>query len=91
MLHTVVYSVAEAISTDFPSRKITNLFGTSSAESNWVGYPIEENIEGGSHETFEVSGDIFKFSLQIRKLLLGITGELIENYWGIAGESTLFV
>ena len=41
-----VYSDAEAISTYLISSKSRNLYGTSSTESNWVGYPVEENIEG---------------------------------------------
>ena len=50
LLQTSVHSDAEAVSTDFLSRKGRKLFGTSSAESNWVGYPVEEKVEGGSHE-----------------------------------------
>ena len=40
--------------------------GTSSSESNWVGYPVEDNIEGESHESFDVSCDILKIPLQTR-------------------------
>ena len=61
MLQTMVHSYSEAISTDFLSREIIMVYGTSFFESNWVGYPIEENIEGGSRESFDVSGDILIF------------------------------
>ena len=55
--------------------------GTSYDESNWVGYPIEEKIEGGSHESFDVSGDILDFFAD-----KGITaGGLLRNYQGITG------
>ena len=50
MLQTSVHSDAEAISTDFNSREIRKVYGTSSDESNWVRYPVEENIKGESHE-----------------------------------------
>ena len=69
MLQKSVHSDAEAISTDFLSRKRVKLSGTSSDESNWVGCPVEDKIEGGSHESFDVSGEILKFSLQTRELL----------------------
>ena len=42
---------------------------TSSAESSWVRYPFEENTEGESHGSFDVSGDILTFYLQKRGLL----------------------
>ena len=69
MLQTLVHSDAEDISTDFISSKIRNLSCTSSDESNWVGYPVEENIEGEIHESFDVSGDILKFSFQAMEIL----------------------
>ena len=69
MWQILVHSDAEAISTYFPSRKRGKVSGTSSDESNWVGYPVEENIRGESHESFDVSGDILTFSLQTRELL----------------------
>ena len=75
LLQTSVNYDAEDISTDLLSSKRIGVYGTSSDESNWVGYPVEENIEGGSHELFDVSGDVLKFSLQTR--------ELLGNYWGI--------
>ena len=50
LLQTSVHSDAEAISTDFLSSKRRNLSGTFSSESNWVGYPVEDNIKGKSHE-----------------------------------------
>ena len=62
MLQILVHSDAETISTYFLSRKRRKVSGTSSAESNWVGYPVEENIEGGSRDSFDVSGEILKFS-----------------------------
>ena len=83
IFHTVVHSVAEAISIDLLSRKIRKVSGTYSSESNQVGYPVEENIEGESHESFDFSGDILIFSLQTRELLWVITGELLMSYWGI--------
>ena len=49
MLHTLMHSDAEAISAYLLSRKIRKVSGTSSVGSNWVGYPVEEKIEGGSH------------------------------------------
>ena len=55
-----------ALSTYFLSGKIRKVSGTSYAESNLVGYPFEENIEGESHESFDVSGEILKLSLQAR-------------------------
>ena len=79
MLQIVVHSDAEAISTHLLSRKSTKVSGTYSARSNLVGYPIEEDIKGESHETFDVSREILKFSLQTRELLWRITGELIGN------------
>ena len=69
MLQILVHSDAEAISKDLLSRKRRNLSGTSSAESNWVGYPVEEKIEGESHESFDVLDEILKFSLQTRELM----------------------
>ena len=50
LLQTLVHSDAEDISTDLLSRKMRKVSGTSSAESNWVWYTVEENIKGGSHE-----------------------------------------
>ena len=44
MLQTSVHSDAEAISIDLISRKSRNVSGTSSAEYNWFGYPVEDNI-----------------------------------------------
>ena len=84
-MQTSVHSDADAISTDFLSRKRRNISGTSSTESSLVRYPVEENIEGECHESFDVSCDILKFSLQTSKLL-GINRELIGNYWVILGE-----
>ena len=75
MLQTSVYSDAEAISTDFFSRKIIKVSVTSSAESNWVGYPVEENIEGESHKSFDVSGEILNYIFSDK----GITWELLGN------------
>ena len=49
LLQTLVHSDAEAISTALLSSKIRKVSGTSSAESNWVGYPVEENIAGEIH------------------------------------------
>ena len=49
LLQTVVRSDAETVSTYFLSRKRGKLSVTYSVESNWIGYPIEENIEGESH------------------------------------------
>ena len=69
MLQTLVHSDAEAISTYLLSRKRIQLSGTSSDEPNWVGYPVEENIEWESHDSFDVSGDILGFSLQKNELL----------------------
>ena len=34
---------------------------TLSAESNWIVYPVEDNIEGESNESFDVSGEILNF------------------------------
>ena len=50
MLQTLVHSDAEAKSTYFFSRKKRKVSGTSYAESNSVGYQIEDNIKGKSHE-----------------------------------------
>ena len=47
---TLVHSDAEAISEDCFSGKGGKVSGTSSDESNWVGYPVEEKTEGESHE-----------------------------------------
>ena len=58
MLHTVSRSDSEAISKYFLSRKRIKVSGTSSTESKWVGYPIEYNIKGESHESIDVSGEI---------------------------------
>ena len=69
MLQTLVHSDAETISTYLLSRKREMVFGTSPTESNWVWYQVDENIKGESHESFDISGDIFKFSFQTRKLL----------------------
>ena len=49
LLQTFFHSGAEDISTDMISRENRKVSGTSSFESNWVGYPVEENTEGGSH------------------------------------------
>ena len=46
ILQTLVYYDAEVISTYFLSRKMRKLSGTYSYESNWFGYPVEDNIEG---------------------------------------------
>ena len=83
MLQTVVYSDADEISTDLISRKTSKVYGTSSDESNWVGYPIYYNSKGGSHEYLDISGEILKCSLQTRGLLWGITGEFLGVYWVI--------
>ena len=77
-MQTSVHSDAEAISIDLLLRKSRKVFGTSSSESNWVGYPFEYNIEGDSHESLDVSGDILKSSLQTRELL-GNHWELLVN------------
>ena len=69
MLQTLVHSDTESISTYLLSRKRIKVSGTSSAESNWVVYPVDENIEGESHESFDASGEILKFSLQTREFL----------------------
>ena len=90
VLQTLIHSDAEAISTDLISSKRKNVYSTSSDESNWARYPVEENIEEESHESFDVSGDILKFSLQTRELLWEITRELLGNYWVILGELILF-
>ena len=76
-MQTLVHSDAEAISTDFFSKKRRNISGNSSAESNWVGYPVEENTKGKSHESFDVSGGILIF------LDKGIT---VGDYWVINME-----
>ena len=44
LLTTSVHYDADFISTDLLSRKRRKLSGTSSAESNWSGYPVEEKI-----------------------------------------------
>ena len=72
LLQTLVHSDAEAISTYFLSRKCRNVSGTSFNKSNWVGYPVEKKIKGESHNSFDVSGEALKFSLQ--------TNELLGNY-----------
>ena len=56
MWQILVHSDAEAISTYFLSRKRVKVSGTSSDESNWVGYPVEENIKGKvmNHLMFQV-------------------------------------
>ena len=69
LFKTLVHSDAEAISTYLLSMKTRMIYGTSPAESNWVGYPVEEKIKGESHESFDVSGEILKISLQTRELL----------------------
>ena len=94
MLQTLVHSDAEAISIYLLSRKSRKLSGTSSSESNWVGYPVEENTEGESHESFDVLGEILAFSLQTRKFMgnySGIARELLGDYWGITRKLRLFV
>ena len=65
----MVHSDAEAISTNFLSSKRRKVSETSSAESDLVVYPGEDNIKGESRESFDVSGDILKCSLQTRELL----------------------
>ena len=50
MLQTSGNSDAENISKGFLSRKTGKVSGTYSAEPNWVGYPVEYNIKGESHE-----------------------------------------
>ena len=45
ILRTLVHFGTEDISTYFLSRKRRKVSGTSSAESNWVGYPVEDNIK----------------------------------------------
>ena len=85
LLQKLVHSDAEAISTDFLSRKSRNISGTSSTESNLVRYPVEENIEGGSHDQIDVSGDISGFLCRQRNYWV-ITRELLGNYWGIPGQ-----
>ena len=50
MFQTLFHFDTEAITTDFLSRKMIKVYGTSSDESNLVRYPFEENIEGGSLE-----------------------------------------
>ena len=69
MWQILVHSDAEAISTYFFSRKRGKVSGTSYDESNWVGYPVEENTKGESHESFDVLGDILTLFLQKRELL----------------------
>ena len=61
-MQTVSQCDADAISTVFLSRKTRKVSGTSSAGSNCVGYPIEENIEGKIHESFYFSGNILIFN-----------------------------
>ena len=78
MLQTLVHSNAEAISIYLLLKKRRKVSGTSSAESNWVGYPAEENIKGESHHSFDVLGDLLKFSFH--------GNELLGNYRGIAME-----
>ena len=68
-MQTSIHSDAEAISTYLLSSKSRKIYGNSSAESHWVGYPVEENIEGEIHDSFDVSGEILKFSLQKNELL----------------------
>ena len=80
LLHTSVHSDAEAISTHLVSSKRRKLSGTSSAELNWVGFPVEENIEGESHDSFYVSNEILKFSLQKKMNYWGVTRESLRNY-----------
>ena len=65
-MQTSVYSDEDAISTYLLSRKKRKVSGTSSDESNWVGYLVEDNIKGESHESFDVLDEILKFSLQTR-------------------------
>ena len=69
LLQKTFYSDAEAMSTDLISIKRRKVSVTSFDESNWFGYPVEENIKGESHDLFDVSGDILKFSLQTNELL----------------------
>ena len=84
MLQTSVHSDAEAISTDFLSRKIIKVSVTSSTESNWTGFPVEENIEGGGHESFDFQV-IFLIFIFRQGNYWGITRELLGNYWEIIG------
>ena len=72
-MQTLVNSDAEAISTDLFSRKGRKVSHTSSSESNWVGYPVEDHIEGEIHDSYDVSGKIMKIYLQTRELLCAIT------------------
>ena len=58
LLQTMFHSDAEDISTNLLSSKGRKISSTSSAESNWVGYQVEEYMKGGSHESFDVSGEI---------------------------------
>ena len=58
MLQTSVRSDEEAISIDLLSRKRRKLSGISSAELNWVGYSVEENINVES-QTHLISQVIF--------------------------------
>ena len=44
LLQKLVHSYSEAISTDLLSRKRIKVSGGYSAESNWVGYPVKDNI-----------------------------------------------
>ena len=86
-MQTSVHYDAEAISTDLISRKRRNVSGTSSAESNWVGYPVEDNTEGEIHESFDVSGEILKLFFADK----GITRKSLGSSWGITGELRLFI
>ena len=45
LLQTSFHSGAEDISTNSPSKNSRKVSGTPSAESNWVGYPVDENTE----------------------------------------------
>ena len=66
LFQTSVNYDAEDISTDLLSSKRIGVYGTSSDESNWVGYPVEEKIEEESHDSFDVSGDILRFYFQTK-------------------------
>ena len=50
LLQTSIHYDAEAISTYLLSIKRRKVSGTSPDESNWVGYPVEDNIKGESHD-----------------------------------------
>ena len=56
MLQALIHSDSEAISTYFLSRKRKHLSIISSTESSLVWYPVKDNIEGESRESFDVSG-----------------------------------